>query len=53
MSRINGDKARFNRKRKQNIARRERGRTLRESLVEGGAAASAGEATAAKKKATS
>ena len=52
MSRINGDKARFNRKRKQGIARRERGRTLRESLV-GGGAASAGESTSAKKKATS
>jgi len=35
MSRVNGDKSRFNRKRKQNIARRIRGRKLLQSLTEG------------------
>jgi hypothetical protein len=52
MSRVNGDKSLFNRKRKQNIARRERTRKLRESLAGGGNAASASQSTGAGKKAT-
>jgi len=33
MSEINGDKARFNRQRKQKLAKRERNRLLREKLT--------------------
>jgi len=35
MSGINGDKSRYNRERKQKIARRKRNRELLESLAEG------------------
>jgi hypothetical protein len=33
MSELNGDKARFNRQRKQKLAKRERNRELRKKLV--------------------
>ena len=51
MSRINGDKSRFNRERKQNIKRRERNRKLRESLAT--PVASADKGTVAMKKVSS
>ncbi|MBZ5719234.1 MAG: hypothetical protein LAO03_02530 [Acidobacteriia bacterium] len=53
MSQVNGDKSRFNRKRKQNIARRQRNRKLIESLARRGDAASASPAAVSLKKATS
>ncbi|HEX4425539.1 MAG TPA: hypothetical protein VH079_09070 [Terriglobales bacterium] len=48
MSRVNGDKARYNRERKKNIARRE---GIRQLLQAAGEKASAGKKTAAPAKA--
>ncbi len=42
MSRFNGDKARFNRERKQNIQRRKRNRALLQSAVANSSSAEAG-----------
>jgi hypothetical protein len=51
MSRVNGDKARYNRERKKNIARREGIRQLLQAAGVGGEKAAAGKKSAAAPKA--